>query len=87
MFELDFPSFSEGLSLRLLHSVVFAQSTHYFPSFSEGLSLRRGTLRARQDHRNDDFPSFSEGLSLRHDTDGDKRGHEGISLPFRRDFH
>ena len=37
---MDFPSFSEGLSLRG-HGVYPAQERFYdFPSFSEGLSLR-----------------------------------------------
>ena len=60
----DFPSFSEGLSLR--HSAIaFTTSAMTdFPSFSEGLSLRlltgaAGVWSVRH------FPSFSEGLSLR----------------------
>ena len=36
----DFPSFSEGLSLRHTMSDLDALATEYFPSFSEGLSLR-----------------------------------------------
>ena len=42
----DFPSFSEGLSLRRVAAVCVAASTTHFPSFWEGLSLRflMGTL-------------------------------------------
>ena len=40
-FTIDFPSFSEGLSLRApVHEIL--QPAHHFPSFSEGLSLRDG---------------------------------------------
>ena len=35
-----FPSFSEGLSLRVTVHRPYAASATYFPSFSEGLSLR-----------------------------------------------
>ena len=37
---MDFPSFSEGLSLRASFSRPAFSFTQYFPSFSEGLSLR-----------------------------------------------
>ena len=41
----NFPSFSEGLSLRLLkHTKTQAANSWHFPSFSEGLSLRPPTL-------------------------------------------
>ncbi len=36
----DFPSFSEGLSLRALLTLTIERVKVYFPSFSEGLSLR-----------------------------------------------
>ena len=37
----NFPSFSEGLSLRVTQALLFEQSKDaHFPSFSEGLSLR-----------------------------------------------
>ena len=36
----DFPSFSEGLSLRANHVRLTNVKFYYFPSFSEGLSLR-----------------------------------------------
>ena len=36
----SFPSFSEGLSLRVHHRVTGDGAGTFFPSFSEGLSLR-----------------------------------------------
>ena len=42
--QLDFPSFSEGLSLRLEALNKAVEESHDFPSFSEGLSLRRAVL-------------------------------------------
>ena len=58
-----------------------------FPSFSEGLSLREVSL-AKDETRALDFPSFSEGLSLRAaPTSPRSSAFNGISLPFRRDFH
>ena len=61
----DFPSFSEGLSLRAASfNTQRAAAERNFPSFSEGLSLRvTSTERIQGDGA--DFPSFSEGLSLR----------------------
>ena len=61
----NFPSFSEGLSLRVRKVSVPWRHSWDFPSFSEGLSLRdnRKCPHPRIRHRN--FPSFSEGLSLR----------------------
>ena len=39
--DANFPSFSEGLSLRVELELVEAENVlGYFPSFSEGLSLR-----------------------------------------------
>ena len=38
--EEDFPSFSEGLSLRAVEKPVLPSIYMDFPSFSEGLSLR-----------------------------------------------
>ena len=64
IFGRHFPSFSEGLSLRLESPVSTQAGWSDFPSFSEGLSLRRVhpmPLTAETV----DFPSFSEGLSLR----------------------
>ena len=61
-----FPSFSEGLSLRLQHSATGKVPFECdFPSFSEGLSLRH-SLPVTIHGLFLDFPSFSEGLSLRH---------------------
>ena len=36
----DFPSFSEGLSLRVTDTPLAGEGLGDFPSFSEGLSLR-----------------------------------------------
>ena len=60
---VHFPSFSEGLSLRLFTGPVGGVTVRDFPSFSEGLSLRLGGMNWNDTGR--DFPSFSEGLSLR----------------------
>ena len=60
----DFPSFSEGLSLRVTGNDEVGITPQDFPSFSEGLSLRDsgdGLIAFCRSH----FPSFSEGLSLR----------------------
>ena len=61
----DFPSFSEGLSLRPRTLLPARYRYSYFPSFSEGLSLRLGKRRGSASSARN-FPSFSEGLSLRH---------------------
>ena len=61
----NFPSFSEGLSLRVrVDSLALGAGQHHFPSFSEGLSLR-GIQAIKGKDYEQDFPSFSEGLSLR----------------------
>ena len=84
---IDFPSFSEGLSLREEVNLHFTPNTHYFPSFSEGLSLRGFGSTAFAAFVKD-FPSFSEGLSLRVVFNGWLgTAPARISLPFRRDFH
>ena len=82
----DFPSFSEGLSLRPNIFMSGGALKGYFPSFSEGLSLRR---------KNESFSgywatfpflfggTFIEAVTTQI-TDGLQAG---ISLPFRRDFH
>ena len=59
----------------------------YFPSFSEGLSLREAADNWREFFRQR-FPflfggTFIEGVSAKPAT----RLYDGISLPFRRDFH
>ena len=81
----DFPSFSEGLSLRGEDSGELNGKKHYFPSFSEGLSLR-GEYGA-QPSESSAFPflfggTFIEGSPLK-PSDSPCT----ISLPFRRDFH
>ena len=83
----DFPSFSEGLSLRVgFRFDRLATITRHFPSFSEGLSLREDCEPVEQ-IQGEHFPSFSEGLSLRVDDVVYVAGLARISLPFRRDFH
>ena len=61
----DFPSFSEGLSLRGFRGQWPSCPVGYFPSFSEGLSLRDAVKPDIDKLTRADFPSFSEGLSLR----------------------
>ena len=61
----DFPSFSEGLSLRVLAAAVHVNAGFHFPSFSEGLSLRDRIYVEDAGLTSKHFPSFSEGLSLR----------------------
>ena len=84
----DFPSFSEGLSLRLEPDQFNLVFNAVFPflfgrAFIEA-STARFTLSSEAY-----FPSFSEGLSLRHGGRGwSVRGFElVISLPFRKGFH
>ena len=62
--EVDFPSFSEGLSLRATGRPSHAAAVRGFPflfggTFIEGQCEARGAAGGRY------FPSFSEGLSLR----------------------
>ena len=65
----NFPSFSEGLSLRDTITGAFDVVMHNFPSFSEGLSLRdEDVLQAVSARRQ--FPflfggTFIEGIPLR----------------------
>ena len=59
-----FPSFSEGLSLRVEAHNAALDALPDFPSFSEGLSLR-GIAGVKLVRAKAYFPSFSEGLSLR----------------------
>ena len=62
----NFPSFLEGLSLRLELEASKKEEGRrsYFPSFLEGLSLRPGCA-THVLHVPENFPSFLEGLSLR----------------------
>ena len=84
----DFPSFSEGLSLRVLAAAVHVNAGFHFPSFSEGLSLRDRIYVEDAGLTSKHFPSFSEGLSLRVSDTDYSRGHahnfpsfsEGLSL-------
>ena len=65
----DFPSFSEGLSLRLPGGACADRSLRDFPSFSEGLSLRQ--VRRRGPRRVEvEFPflfggAFIEAMSTK----------------------
>ena len=64
----DFPSFSEGLSLREKEGHLMSGATDNFPSFSEGLSLRDYKCKATKTLR--EFPflfggTFIEGSSAR----------------------
>ena len=83
----DFPSFSEGLSLRACNSPV-SDDLFIFP-FLFGGTFIEGEQPARPAPRQRvwDFPSFSEGLSLREVTGFAWPSPTTISLPFRRDFH
>ena len=85
--DTDFPSFSEGLSLRAKGFKLGKTWLYNFPSFSEGLSLRGSTSTAGSG-AGTPFPflfggTFIEGIIVFSDTSGSG----GISLPFRRDFH
>ena len=46
--DANFPSFSEGLSLRLAENIIKGLLPDDFPSFSEGLSLRRWNGKGKQ---------------------------------------
>ena len=59
----NFPSFSEGLSLRASTSTS-SQPPHEFP-FLFGGTFIEGDIVGCGDVLQMDFPSFSEGLSLR----------------------
>ena len=78
---MDFPSFSEGLSLRRHHAVVFALVGSGFPflfgrAFIEAVHVTDAFATAEPD-----FPSFSEGLSLRHTGSGGAV-HPRVRFPF-----
>ena len=82
-----FPSFLEGLSLRLANVTAHSPAVDDFPSFWEGLSLRRelhGFCAVAAQY----FPSFSGGLSLRFSATRFSTWQRlKISLLFRREFH
>ena len=65
----DFPSFSEGLSLRGTIALYGRSSSIYFPSFSEGLSLRVGRVEEAKKSLAPLFPflfggTFIEGYKI-----------------------
>ena len=60
----DFPSFSEGLSLRARRLGARAGMGEGFP-FLFGGTFIEGCLPRPVSHLDGNFPSFSEGLSLR----------------------
>jgi len=83
---INFPSFSEGLSLRLDDETRGGHHRADFPSFLEGLSLRPTRSVGRSVSRS--FPfllgrAFIEAKSAETHS-GSSRP---ISLLFRRDFH
>ena len=81
----NFPSFSEGLSLRVAGDAKSPQPSPPFP-FLFGGTFIEGNLDFFLVLIYTDFPSFSEGLSLRVQY-GPEPVQRQISLPFRRDFH
>ena len=81
----NFPSFSEGLSLRGL----IAQSSGLaavFPFLFGGTFIEAGISVIRQSFLGH-FPSFLEGLSLRRFRTAALHSRHPISLPFWRGFH
>ena len=60
----DFPSFSEGLSLRRNHLIRGAAAHARFPFLFGGTFIEAQSVRFL-DRSSLHFPSFSEGLSLR----------------------
>ena len=83
----NFPSFSEGLSLRADTAATCKKRARKFPFLFGGTFIEGNNRVGSPPLAQGNFPSFSEGLSLRvaHGTDSG----DGIviSLPFRRDFH
>ena len=84
--EEDFPSFSEGLSLRLRSTLTPGTTRTHFPSFSEGLSLRLAERRSFE--LVGKFPFLFGGTFIEADANSEAQYPQSpISLPFRRDFH
>ena len=81
----NFPSFSEGLSLRDICSRVLIEKDTDFPSFSEGLSLR--ALPSSRPGGPPGFPFLFGGTFIEGHRMAMARLLQTISLPFRRDFH
>ena len=63
---LDFPSFSEGLSLRRCDLAKASGHSFRFPFLFGGTFIEAGCLVQVWIFLGVYFPSFSEGLSLRH---------------------
>ena len=82
----DFPSFSEGLSLRREMGARDQPGIPRFP-FLFGGAFIEAPAATLPIHLPAHFPSFSEGLSLRRTTPYGSSLTPGISLPFRRGFH
>ena len=62
---LDFPSFSEGLSLRSGRYAMPDSDMSEFPFLFGGTFIEECPNKRRVDNGRLHFPSFSEGLSLR----------------------
>ena len=85
---MNFPSFSEGLSLRDLVEIKDAHLAGVFPFLFGGTFIEGEVALEQSLIQSADFPSFSEGLSLRVGAGvASSVVGFGISLPFRRDFH
>ena len=84
---LDFPSFSEGLSLRRCDLAKASGHSFRFPFLFGGTFIEAGCLVQVWIFLGVYFPSFSEGLSLRLFGVDNTDVCGVISLPFRRDFH
>ena len=84
---LYFPSFSEGLSLRVHHLSSVDVVAAGFPFLFGGTFIEGLRLTAIRWAASLNFPSFSEGLSLRVSDMMESIFGKAISLPFRRDFH
>ena len=82
----NFPSFSEGLSLRPAAWFAVHSGGVGFPFLFGGTFIEAyaGTNKGVHIYN---FPSFSEGLSLRPYPPVSQSAMIKISLPFRRDFH
>ena len=83
---MNFPSFSEGLSLRAERNFPGHEGSLLFPFLFGGTFIEGYGLPSRPSP-DKNFPSFSEGLSLRVIPSLRRSCCGGISLPFRRDFH
>ena len=83
----DFPSFSEGLSLRPKTLNARRAVGGKFPFLFGGTFIEASSAQPTPEPE-PNFPSFSEGLSLRRRVEVLAAIELAtISLPFRRDFH